>query len=399
MTALEKIEAGRDAFGKMTTTRAALTHADIRLLIKGAEPEERALVAHRLCRRIDREGLTDSERAEAHAILRALAADAAEQVRLALAVTLRSSPLVPRDVAKRLARDTDRIALPLLNFSPAFTDEDLVEIVRVSGAARQCAIARRPTVSEQVTAEIAIHGAARAVQAACENPGARFSEHGLNTVVDRFEASGPVMTAMAVREALPASIAERLVGLVSEELRERMVARHAVSPQVAIAIAAGARERASLDLVEQAARASDLPSFIAHLQRGGRLTPSLMLRALVNGQMSFFEWAVAELAGVPQHRAWLMIHDAGELGLKAIYERAGLPSRLLPAFRAAVDTYHSLEFDGGPDDRPRFRRRMLERFLTQNPAASRDDVDYLLDKIDQLAVEAAPAMVERASAA
>jgi len=116
--------------------------------------------------------------------------------------------------------------------------------------------------------------------------------------------------------------------------------------------------------------------------------------------MSFFEWALAELAGVPHHRAWLMIHDAGELGLKAIYERAGLPSRLLPAFRAAVDTYHSLDFDGDSDDRPRFQRRMLERFLTQNPAVSRDDVDYLLDKIDQLAIDAAPALAsDRASAA
>jgi uncharacterized protein (DUF2336 family) len=376
----------------MTTTRAALTHADIRLLIKGAEPEERALVAHRLCRRMDRGGLSETERAEAQGILRTLAADAAEQVRLALAVTLRSSPLVSRDVANRLARDTDRIALPVLNFSPAFTDEDLVDIVRVSGAARQCAIARRPTVSEQVTAEIAVHGAARAVQAACENPGARFTERGLNTVVERFETSSAVLGAIAVRELLPTSIAERLVGLVSEELRGRLVARHSVSPQIAITIAAGARERASLDLVEQAARASDLPSFVVHLQRGGRLTPSLLLRALANGQMSFFEWAVAELAGVPHHRAWLMIHDAGELGLKAIYERAGLPSRLLPAFRAAVDTYHSLDFDGGADDRPRFQRRMLERFLTQNPVASRDDVDYLLDKIDQLAIDAAPAL-------
>jgi uncharacterized protein (DUF2336 family) len=111
-----------------------------------------------------------------------------------------------------------------------------------------------------------------------------------------------------------------------------------------------------------------------------------MLRGLANGHMSFFEWSLAELSGVPHHRAWLMVHDAGELGLKAIYERAGLPVRLLPAFRAAVEAYHSMDFDGRPDDLTRFQRRMLERFLTQPIAISRDDVDYLLDKIDQLAV-------------
>jgi len=149
----------------------------------------------------------------------------------------------------------------------------------------------------------------------------------------------------------------------------------------------GSRERASLDLVEQAARAADLPAFVAHLRRGQRLSASLLLRALANGHMTFFEWGLAELAGVPHHRTWLMIHDAGELGLKAIYERAGLPIRLFPAFRAAVDAYHSLEFDGGPDDKARFQRHMLERFLTQPNAVSRDDVDYLLDKIDRLSLD------------
>ena len=81
--------------------------------------------------------------------------------------------------------------------------------------------------------------------------------------------------------------------------------------------------------------------------------------------MTFFEWGVAELAGVPHHRTWLMIHDAGPLGLRAIYERAGLPARLFPAFRAAVDTFHALEFDGGARDLERFQQRMLQRFLTQ----------------------------------
>jgi uncharacterized protein (DUF2336 family) len=347
------------------------------------------MVAHRLCRHMDRTSLTEEERAEAHKILRIMAADAAEQVRRALAVTLKASPLVPRDVANRLARDIESIAAPVLNFSPAFSDEDLAEIVRLGGPVRQTAIARRPTLSETVTTEISVHGVAEAVRVACENDGASFSERGLKAAVDRFETFEPVLAAVAMRAVLPVSITERLVTLVSDELRETLVARHAVSPQTALAIAVGTRERASLDLVEQAARAADLPAFVAHLRRAQRLTASLLLRALANGHMTFFEWGLAELSGVPHHRTWLMVHDAGELGLKAIYERAGLPSRLLPAFRAAVDAYHSLEFDGGAGDMARFQRRMLERFLTQSTAISRDDVDYLLDKIDQLTADTA----------
>ena len=373
----------------MSTTRSALTEADIRQLVKGTEPEERALVAHRLCRHIDRPDLTDEERVEAHDILRLMAADAAEQVRRALAVTLKASPLIPRDVANRLARDVESIAVPVLNFSPVFSDEDLAEIVRLGGPVRQTAIAKRPILSEKVTAEIAEHGVTDAVRTACENKGAAFSEKSLQTAITRFETSESVLAAIALRNSLPAAVTEKLMSVVSDHIKESLVARHGVSPQVALTIALGAHERASMDLVAQAERASDLAGFVAHLHRGQRLTASLLLRALAHGAMGFFEWGVAELAGVPHHRTWLMIHDAGELGLTAIYERAGLPTRLLPAFRAAVDAYHSLEFDGGADDRPRFQRRMLERFLSQSNPISKDDLDYLLDKIDQLSIAGA----------
>jgi uncharacterized protein (DUF2336 family) len=250
-----------------------------------------------------------------------------------------------------------------------------------------------------VTTAIAEVGVADAVRTACENDGAAFSEHGLQTAIERFEASESVLASIALRNALPAAVSERLVTLVTGELRERLISGHGVSASTALAVSIGVRERASLDLVEQAARAADLPAFVAHLRKGQRLTASLLLRALANGQMTFFEWGLAELSGVPHHRTWLMVHDAGELGLKAIYERAGLPARLMPAFRAAVDAFHSMEFDGAPGDLVRFQRRMLERFLTQPQAISREDVDYLLDKIDQLNVDEDAASDAQADAA
>jgi uncharacterized protein (DUF2336 family) len=85
---------------------------------------------------------------------------------------------------------------------------------------------------------------------------------------------------------------------------------------------------------------------------------------------------------VPHHRTWLMIHDAGPRGLRAIYERAGLPLRLFPAFRAGVDTYHLMEFEGGPRERQRFQERMLQRFLTQASVTPKEDLDYLLQRMD-----------------
>lgn len=369
----------------MATTRAALTEGDIRTLVKGATPDERARAARKICTTIDRTPLTDDERTLAAEILKVMAADAAETVRRALAETLKASPLVPREVALKLARDVESVCLPVLAFSPAFTDDDLAEIVRLGGPVRQLAIAKRPALSRKVTDALAEHGGERAVSAACANDNADFSESSLQQVMDRFERSERVLQAVAYRSALPLSVTERLMGLVNDKVREHLIAR--LPPKTALEIAVGTAERATVDLVDQAGRAADVKAFVAHLHAEQKLTASLLLRALAHGHMTFFEWAVAELAGVPHHRTWLMIHDAGPLGLRAIYERAGLPARLFPAFRAAVDTFHAMEFDGGARDRERFQERMLQRFLTQPQPASRDDVDYLLEKMDRMRPE------------
>ena len=369
----------------MATTRTALTDEDIRTLVKGATPDERALAARKLCANMERAPLSDEDRALAADILRVMAADAAELVRTAIAETLKASPVVPRDVAVKLARDVESVCLPLLVFSPAFTDADLAEIVRLGGPVRQVAIAKRPTLSRSVTDILAEHGGERAVTTACANSGADFSEDGLRRIVDRFEVSEQVLAAIAYRNTLPLSISERLIVLVGDQVREHLITHHAITNEAALEIATGAAERATVELVDQAGRAADVKGLVIHLQGEGRLTASLLLRALAHGHMTFFEWGVAELAGVPHHRTWLMIHDAGPLGLRAIYERAGLPARLFPAFRAAVDTFHSMEFDGGQRDQERFQERMLQRFLTQPEAAAKEDVDYLLDRMGKVA--------------
>jgi uncharacterized protein (DUF2336 family) len=368
----------------MATTRSALTDEDIRTLVKGVSAAERAAAAYKLCQTIDDTELSDEDREAAAEILRVMAADAAGMVRRALVVTLKSSPLVPRDVALKLARDVEEISLPMLNFSPVFLDEDLARIVRLGGPVRQLAIARRPMLSQTVTAAIAEFGAERAVEEACANDNADFAEGALQQVMARFEKHEKVLAAVAYRNVLPLSVSEKLVTLVSDQVREHLIAHHTVAAETALGIAVGAAERAIVDLVDEAGRAADVKDFVSHLAAEGRLSASLLLRGLAQGHMTFFEWGLAELAGVPHHRTWLMIHDAGPLGLRAIYERAGLPARLFPAFRAAVDTYHSLEFDGGARDLERFQEHMLQRFLTQPDAAAREDVDYLLDKMDQV---------------
>jgi uncharacterized protein (DUF2336 family) len=369
----------------MATARAALTDEDLRTLVKGENVDDRALAAHKLCRAIDRDDLSGEELARAHEILRLMSRDAAEMVRRALAVTLKASPVVPRDVAMKLAKDLETIAIPVLNFSPAFTEEDLIDVARRGGPVRQVAIAKRRYLPPAVARVLIDIGCEEAVRMTCANDNNALPEDMLKTAIGRFDKSQPVLSAIAYRKILPLSVSEKLVALVSDAVRNHLILHHAVPADMARQLTTGARERATIDLVDQAGKAPDMGAFVAHLHRNGRLTASLLVRALAQGQMNLFEWGISELSGVPHHRTWLMIHDAGSLGLKAIYERAGLPARLYPAFRSGVDTYHAMNADGALRDQDRFRERMLQRFLTQPQTIQREDADYLLDKMDLLA--------------
>jgi len=380
----------------MTAYRARLTETDIRRLIKASDDDERAAAAHKLCRSMDRAELTGEEREAAQKILRMLAHDAAELVRRAMAVTLKSSDLIPRDVARALAADVDSVALPLITFSPAFTDEDLIEIVQAGSAVRQVAVASRPAVGRDVATALAEVACQEAVRTLAANDNADIAEASLERCVDRFGTSPEVVAAIAYRQVLPLSVTERLIELASDAVREHLVTRHAVAPETAIRLATFARERATVDLVDQASNHADLAQFAAGLNARKALTASLLLRALARGQMALFEYGLAELAGTPHPRAWLMIHDAGPLGLKAIYDRAGLPPRLFQAFRAGVDTWRALQAEGADTAGEAFRQQMLQRFLTQRPNAPREDLAYLMERLDQ---EPAPARSRLGAAA
>ena len=362
--------------------RPQLSEEDIRRLIRGESPEARASVAHRLCRRIASDVLTDEERKHAKDIMAFLANDMAELVRRTLAVTLRNSPRLPRDLALKLAHDVESVAIPVLEGSPSFTDEDMIELALSVTVAKQAAIAARPRVPESVAEVLAEHGGVEAVRVLAKNKGAEWTDKTFADSLLRYGNDDDVQEGIVGRDHIPVHIAEKMVSLVSGHVFDMLVNKHELPAQVAIDIAAGARERATIDLVEQASRTQDLPRFAQQLNLNGRLTHSLIVRAICTGQLPFVEHALAELSGVPHKRVWLMIHDAGPLGLQAVFDRAGLPRKLLPAFKTAVATFHETELDGTQGDKERFKVKMIERVLTQFQAIAKDDLDYLLEKLD-----------------
>lgn len=368
----------------------SLSSKDVERLLATRSADARAQTAARIAADFDRGAFTETERKIAEDIFRLLVRDAEIRVRQALSDQLKENSLLPRDVAVALARDVHSVSLPVLELSEVLTDADLIEIIGMQDLDKQVAISSRRAVSEVVSDAIVSTENERAVVALVLNEGAQISEKSFGQVVESLGHMEDVQNAMLGRSGLPIGIAERLVTLVSENMRAEIAKRFELSTDMLTDIILQTRERAVLSLSGESDEQS-LEALVRQLNARGRLTPSIILRALCMGDSQFFAMAMAELAGVPMANAQALIHDQGTLGLKAIYEKSGLPESYFPAIRAAVDVAGETAFDGRHDDRARFARRMIERILTQydnlGVKLEADDLDYLLVKMNSLPSE------------
>lgn len=365
-----------------------LTQGDVIRLMRDPSVDTRLQTAERIATVFARKELSDTERAIAGDIFRIMTRDVAERVRAALSSRLKDSPDLPHDVALQLASDVDSVALPMLESSSVLTEGDLVEIVRGAGTDRRQAVARRPGVTAPVQDALIETEDAAAVATLLSNAQAAISERSLQRILDTFPADERVHRPMVHRPELPVAIAERLVTMVSEELRGYLAMHHVLSPDLASAIIQQARELATLGLATNEDATGRL---VEQLHRNGRLSTSIVLRAVCSGDLAFFEYALAIRAGIAVDNARQLIHDKGALGLKALYQRAEMPVAHFALARAAVDVMRETAFDGEKNDRARFRRKVIERVLTMmEPDVGEDSIEYLLAQLGGVPSGTAP---------
>ena len=364
---------------------ASLSSHDVARLMSEPSPDVRAELAGKVASDLAGYDLTAAEVKLAQDIVRVLAKDVEEKVRAALSRGLRHSPNLPRDVARRLADDVAFVAMPMLADSLVLTDEDLIEIVRDGSGLKQQAIASRPNLTESVSDVLISHAEEPAIVVLMGNNTAKIAEDSLNRAVTRFADSMPVKEAMVMRDTLPVTVGERLVNMVSKAFQVHLVQVHALAPATAADIVLRSREQAILYL-SQGASDEELRQMVTQMHRNGRLSPSLILRALCTGDIGFFEAAMAIRSDVPLENAQILIHDPSRRGLAALYRKADMPEALFGAFQAAVDAVDETGFDGGARDLQRFRSRVISRVLTLVESVEAADADYLLDKLGDVLV-------------
>lgn len=366
-----------------------LTKEDVARLLADPSPQARADIAAKIGQQLSESDLAASELKLAQDIVRHMAQDLALQVRMALSVNVKKSKHLPHDVALKLAKDVEQVSLPVLEFSTVLSDEDLVEIVNSQSPEKQEAIARREEVSEKVSGALVDKGGEKVVTALLGNKGAKINDTTIVKAADRFGQSQQVQEKLVKREQLPLAIAERLVTKVSDALREYLVTHHELPATIVADVLMQSREQATVGLLGRESTQASVEKLTAQLKKNGRLTPSLIIRALCVGDITFFEASMSALASIPIANAQTLIHDAGKLGLKSLYDKTGLPQGMYPIIRVALEVVQDMRNEGGDVDRDRYREKVIERILTQYEDFNMEDLNYLLDKLGDLIDKAA----------
>jgi uncharacterized protein (DUF2336 family) len=240
---------------------------------------------------------------------------------------------------RALAADHAEVAAPLLARSPVLQEADLIDLSSTSEGLALVAIALRPVVSVRTAHALLERNEIDVALALAGNPGAEIADRDLLGLATAFGHDGRIRTVLMARDRLPASARHQLMVAVSEVLGTFAAEGGFI---------AGMRQKRAFDetllqgTVEIAVKSGDdLPDFVRHLRETARLTPALLLRAVLGGDLGLLREALAELSGMESGRVASLMRSRADATLAALLRRAGLPGflerPLIAAIRAAQE--------------------------------------------------------------
>jgi uncharacterized protein (DUF2336 family) len=210
-------------------------------------------------------------------------------------------------------------------------------------------------------------------------------------MIERFGADGEVREALLSRPGMPPVLRSALVGATAQALSAFVTSCAWLSPERAERVTREARESANIMISAESARDRDYAGaceLVAYLRRSGQLTAGLILRSLLSGHTTLFEAALCELSGMPARRVAGFIGAFRGAGFAALYNRAGLPAGLLPAFRAAIEAQREFGFVSESCHTAALSRTIIERVLTACEDTNQGELDSLLALLRRFEAEA-----------
>ena len=296
--------------------------------LKEKSPQRRADIASTLGPTLNGD-LTSLERRVAEAVARRLAEDAIETVRVALAISVRHSRFLPKDIALKLAYDVEAVSVPFLHVTEVFSDEELRDIaVKVSLTCKR-AIGDRQRLSETICRVLLEESDPSLTRIVLENDGAELDEAWLLRLIETFTGDPTLFEAMAKRRALPASVGKLLIDKVSDATLATLSERYDIGPDFAAPLSREASLEAQFRHTETCSD-PDLIDFLTALHRENRLSATQILRSIRERRWKFFEGAIAVRSDLPLEEARRRLKESNEEELQSLCAKADLPLALWP---------------------------------------------------------------------
>lgn len=310
-----------------------------RTLAEDSEEDVRAELAKKIARLMP--GLEARENEETVtltiATLEVLARDSAVKVRAILSDEIKHLDCIPCEVALRLARDVEEtVAAPVLEYSPLLSDADLIEII-ACGQVQQAlsAIARRQSVSEEVSDALVQALDVPAVAALLVNPNAQIRKTTLEAIIEQAEEIESWHLPLVLRADLSARAIRRIGGFVGTSLLEQLVARGDLSETTRVHL--GRRLRARLerqDSDQENPRSAAEIVNAAHLS--GTLDDAFVENAALSANRELVTLALSALAQVPEAKVRKILGQRSAKPLVALAWHAHLSMRTAFKIQSSV---------------------------------------------------------------
>ncbi len=258
-----------------------------------------------------------------------LALDEVLKVRVALSSTLKDHAHAPPKLAAQLAQDVEReVSEPILRFCAALSDADLLNILRAHPASWAIeAIAERRVLSAPLSLAVIETNDRPAGKALLANDGAQMDDDVLQEVVSRAREFPEWHKPMAMRTKLPASIVKELAKFVDASVRDVLLSREDIEPDLAEEVAAVFRRR--MDFANEEEKDDrDVNERLNDVLKQGNLTEETLSDALAMRDRDFVNAALAKMAKTTPEDINRIFEMKAPKPIVAVSWHAGLSMRM-----------------------------------------------------------------------
>jgi uncharacterized protein (DUF2336 family) len=322
-----------------------------------------------------------------------LAGDPLFEVRQSVADLLSEVVPLEPELVFAIVADEEDIALPFIAKGRALDLGMMLAILKAGDTLRQMQVAARHDLFVECAKHIVREGNWPVCGALLDNPEFEPSEEDYRVLHRRFFDEPRIVDRLLAKNDLPLDLrilqAQQASGRIQNYLH-----RAALTKSDPTELVVNAEETATLEVLAQAPD-GELQKAIGFLLGRNLVTPSLLLRAALAGDMRVVEHALSALSGVPLRRLQKQLCQRGLVGSKAVFNRCRLSPSCTRLLLAAAEVNRLGNERGEELTANAFGMRIIETIVTRLDKLCLNEKMRLLDLVETLGPERARAMAAK----